>query len=374
MSLFIFWNFDPEIVHLPMLAPRWYGLLFAIAFYAGYLILRKVWLKEKLTEKSLDSLSWYVILATIIGARLGHVLFYGPWWDITDDFGTVLQEGYFSHPISILNIREGGLASHGAALGILFALWLYQRKVKIGKSYLWIVDRLVIVAAIGGAFVRFGNFTNSEIIGKPSDVSTAVIFGYNSMNRLDQNISDDTNGLLGYDLQSRNQTEKVDDDTYAVYDLTLNFNGSEKSFTNFIKYGLPGVFNTSNRSYRHTLFNGSQEFEIAKSNGALSAKLKLLALPRHPAQLYEAVCYILIFILLMLIYGKYGTNTPEGLMLGVYLATVFTARFFIEFVKENQVDFEDDLSLNMGQNLSIPFVIIGVLLIVRSLMKKASKS
>ncbi|MFY0675544.1 MAG: prolipoprotein diacylglyceryl transferase [Bacteroidia bacterium] len=369
MPLFIFWNFDPEIVNLPMLAPRWYGLLFAIAFYSGYLILRKVWLQEKLSEKSLDTLSWYVIVATLIGARLGHVLFYGPWWDV-EIGGRVIQEGYFSHPISILNIREGGLASHGAAIGILIALWLYKRKTKIDRSYLWIVDRLVIVVAIGGFFVRFGNFTNSEIIGKPTDAATGVIFAHNSMSRLDANLSENNQGLVSYDFNSTGQTEVVDSVTYAVYSLDLNYNGSEEEFKEFIAYGLTGVFNTNDPSYRHTSFNGLQDFSINNNGSSLNTTLKVLALPRHPAQLYEAVSYLLLFLILFGIYRKYGTETPHGLLFGVFLTGMFTARFLIEFIKENQVAFEDDLSLNMGQNLSIPFVLIGLALIVYSLKNK----
>lgn len=371
MPLFIFWNFDPEIVNLPMLAPRWYGLLFAIAFYSGYLILRKVWLQEKLSEKSLDTLSWYVIIATLIGARLGHVLFYGPWWDV-EIGGRIVQEGYFSHPISILNIREGGLASHGAAIGILVALWLYKRKTKLDRSFLWIVDRLVIVVAIGGFFVRFGNFTNSEIIGKPTTASTGVIFAHNSMSRLDANLSENNQGLIDYSLNKTGNTEVVDSVTYAVYNLDLKFNGAEEEFREFILYGLTGVFNTSDPSYRHMSFNGFQEFEVQNSGSTLNANVKVLALPRHPAQLYEAFSYLFLFFILFGIYRKYGTETPNGLLFGVFLTIMFTARFLIEFIKENQVAFEDDLSLNMGQNLSIPFVLIGVGLIVYSLKKRSA--
>ncbi len=352
-----------------MLAPRWYGLLFAIAFYSGYLILRKVWLKEKLSEQSLDTLSWYVIIATLVGARLGHVLFYGPWWDLIDDYGNVIQEGYFSHPVSILNIREGGLASHGATIGILFALWLYKRKTKIDKSYLWIVDRLVIVVALGAAFVRIGNFTNSEIIGKPSDVATAVVFGENAVSRLESNIDDNGSGFTAYSIESTSNKVTEDSLVYAVYNLNLEFKGSEKSFRNFVMFGLPGVFNTHNVSYRHTKFDGLQEFEVTEKNGVLTAQVQLLGLPRHPAQLYESFCYLLLFVILLLLYKKYGVKTPEGLLFGVFLTMLFAARFIVEFVKENQVDFEDDLALNMGQNLSIPFVLIGIAFIIRSVLK-----
>ncbi|MBI1185390.1 prolipoprotein diacylglyceryl transferase [bacterium] len=372
MPLFISWNFDPEIVHLPMLAPRWYGLLFALAFYVGYLILRKVWLREKLDEKSLDKLSWYVILATLIGARLGHVLFYGPWWNEVDSAGNVLVEGYFDNPLSILNIREGGLASHGAAIGILIGLFLYLRSAKINKSYLWLVDRLVIVVAIGGAFVRIGNFTNSEIIGKPTDAPFGVVFLHNATSHLNDYLVDDDNsvGMVSYDLEGTSDTLVYQNQVCKKYNLHLQFRGTEDELKRFASFGMGYVFNSSNASYRHTYYNMSQPIDVEKEGDLLQTNLVVYGIPRHPAQLYEALCYLLIFLLLYSLYQRKGTNIQQGLLFGTFLSTVFTARFFIEFIKENQVDFEDNLSLNMGQNLSIPFVLIGLGLIIYSYRRK----
>lgn len=370
MPLFIFWSFDPEIVHLPMLAPRWYGLLFAIAFYSGYVILRKVWLKEKLTEKSLDTLSWYIILATLVGARLGHVFFYGPWWDEFDAAGNLLVEGYFSHPISILNIREGGLASHGATIGVLIGLYLYRRSTKLKKSYLWLVDRVVIVVAIGAALVRIGNFTNSEIIGIPSDAPTAVIFAQTATSRLDANLVEEGRGLYDYNFTATDKKVIIDSNVYIEYLLNLSYSGSEDEFHEFVLYRLTGILNTNNPTYRHTSFNGFQEYEISGDNNLKTAQVKVLMLPRHPAQLYESFGYLLLFLLLYALYRKYGTEIQEGLLFGVFLFSLFTTRFFVEFVKENQVSFEDDLALNMGQNLSIPFALIGIGFIIYSFKKK----
>ena len=158
----IFWNVSPEIIKLGPFSLRWYGLLFALAFVFGYIILTKVYKLEKKSQADLEQLSIYVILGTVIGARLGHCLFYDPVY-------------YLSHPIEIIKVWEGGLASHGAAIGILISIYLISKKQK-DKSMLWILDRLVIVVALGGALIRLGNLFNSEIIGKAADVPWAFIF------------------------------------------------------------------------------------------------------------------------------------------------------------------------------------------------------
>lgn len=372
MTLAILWNFDPEIVNISTLAPRWYGLMFACAFYCSFLLLRKVWLKEELNEKTLDKLSWFIIIATVLGARLGHVFFYGPWWNEVSETGQVLAEGYFDNPWSILNIREGGLASHGAALGILVSLWLYKKYVKIDRSYLWIVDRLVIAVALGGAFVRFGNFTNSEIIGKPTDSETGIVFAHRALGPLETMIEDQSTGLREFSYSSNGETKEMDSHLYVGYSLDLAFEGSEENFREFISYQLTHYFNTTIGSDRHTNFNGFQDVEINKEGNLKTAQVTFYGLPRHPAQLYESICYLLLFGVLFGLYKKYGTAIKPGLLFGVFLIGLFTARFFIEFIKENQVAFEDGLSLNMGQTLSIPFILVGVGFIIYSQKKKVA--
>jgi phosphatidylglycerol:prolipoprotein diacylglycerol transferase len=158
----IFWNVSPEIIKLGPFSLRWYGLLFASAFVFGYIILSKIYQLEKKPQADLEQLSIFVILGTVIGARLGHCLFYDPVF-------------YLSHPIEIIKVWEGGLASHGAAIGILTSIYLISKKQK-DKSMLWILDRVVIVVALGGALIRLGNLFNSEIIGKATDLPWAFIF------------------------------------------------------------------------------------------------------------------------------------------------------------------------------------------------------
>jgi len=261
--LFIRWDVDPAIVEVFGREIRWYGLMFAIAFLLGSNILAKIFKIEGKPEKDLDKLTVYVIIATIVGARLGHCLFYQP-------------DYYLANPMEILKIWEGGLASHGAAIGILTALYLYSRS-RPGQPFLWVTDRVVIPVALGGAFVRLGNLMNSEIVGKPTDLPWGFIFVRNG-----------------------------------------------------------------------------EDFA------------------RHPTQIYESLFYFFTFYVLWRLYQKYQTKLPYGALLGLFLVMVFGFRFLVEFVKDNQVPFEDQLPLNMGQILSIPAVLAGLWLMARSWKKKAS--
>jgi prolipoprotein diacylglyceryl transferase len=260
---FIEWSVSPEIFHLGPLSIRWYGLLFAMAFVVGYILMTRIFKKEGRDQADLDQLSVYMIFGTVIGARLGHCLFYNPVY-------------YLSNPIEILKVWEGGLASHGAAIGILIAIYLFSKKKK-NYTMLWTLDRIVIVVALAGSFIRLGNLFNSEIIGKPANVSWAFIF------------------------------TSVDN------------------------------------------------------------------VPRHPTQLYESIAYFIIFLILLFIYAKGFEKNKSGLLFGLFLVFVFTFRFFVEFLKENQSGFEAGMALNMGQLLSIPFVIAGFIFIARSFKPKAKK-
>ncbi len=261
MLAYITWNPDPEIFNIGSFAIRWYGLLFALAFVSGYLILLSIFKQEKIPEKLLDKLATYLIIATIVGARLGHCFFYEP-------------DYYMNHPWEILMVWKGGLASHGAAIAIILALLIFSSKYKL--NFLWLIDRLVIVVALAGFFIRMGNLMNSEIYGNETSVPWAFIF--------------------------------VRDDN----------------------------------------------------------------IPRHPTQIYEALCYLLIFVILYSIYRKQKRKPAPALLFGLFLILVFSARFLIEFLKVPQVNFENSMALNMGQLLSIPFILIGIIAIAWP-KKKADK-
>jgi len=260
----ITWNVDPEIFSIGQLSIRWYGLLFASAFLSGYIVFSRFLTTERITAEMLDQLLIYIALGTVIGARLGHCFFYEP-------------DYFLKNPIEIFKIWKGGLASHGAAIGILLSLWLYIRKYKL--SFLWMIDRIVIVVALGGAFIRLGNLFNSEIYGLP------------------------TNLPWGFEF---------------VRDKLYDANTGEI---------LPNV-------------------------------------ARHPTQLYEALSYILIFSILLTLFRKRHMKVRDGFIFGVFMILLFSARFFIEFVKNDQVAFEAGMQFNMGQLLSLPFIGAGVLMIL----------
>jgi len=260
---YITWDVDPEIFSIGSLSIRWYGLMFAMAFLSGYLVFTRALKIKRLDAEMLDQLLIYVAVGVIVGARLGHCLFYEP-------------EYYLSNPVEILKIWEGGLASHGAAIGILLAIWLYIRRHKL--SFLWLMDRLVIIVPLSGAFIRTGNLFNSEIYGRATDLPWAFLFVRDVVR---------------------------DPNTGAI---------------------LPNV-------------------------------------PSHPTQIYEALSYLLIFAGLFIFYRNRKDEIRDGFIFGVFLIALFTARFFIEFIKNDQVAFESGMTLNMGQWLSVPFIMIGALLI-----------
>ena len=254
---YITWNVDPEIFSIGPLSIRWYGLLFALAFVFGQRILTKIYVAEGRTEGDVDVITLYMIIGTVIGARLGHTLFYAP-------------DYYLSNPIEILKIWEGGLASHGATIGILFALWLFSKRQKF--DYMWVLDRIVIVVALGGALIRLGNLMNSEIFGHPTNVPWAFKFVRN---------------------------------------------------------------------------------------------MEFSQVPRHPTQLYESLMAFGLFVLLYWLWKKYKSELPRGLLFGLFVTLLFAFRFLVEFLKENQEAFEEQMTLNMGQILSIPLIIIGLFILLR---------
>jgi phosphatidylglycerol---prolipoprotein diacylglyceryl transferase len=262
--LIINWDVNPEIfsatVFGHIIAVRWYGLLFASGFVFGYYIIRKMFRNEGLPDELLDKLTVYTAIGTILGARLGHCFFYEPQY-------------YMAHPIEIIKIWKGGLASHGAAIGILIALWLFVRKEK--KPFLWVIDRVVIVVALAGCLIRLGNLFNSEIYGVETTLPWGFVF-----------------------LQAG---ERV---------------------------------------------------------------------PKHPTQIYEALAYLITFFVLLRIYWRNKGKFTPGLTFGIFLIMVFTFRFFVEFVKEEQVSFERGMSLNMGQLLSIPFILAGITLLIWAFIRK----
>ncbi len=258
LPLVVTWDVNPALFHLGSFEVRYYGVLWAVALGISAYIFHHIMIREGLSEKTFDSVFWFGVISTVLGSRLGHCLFYDPGY-------------YLTHPVEILDIRQGGMASHGAAVGLLIGLWLFSRKNKL--PYIWSLDRISIVVAISGVAVRLGNLMNSEIYGTVTSLPWGFIF-------------------------------VRDGET----------------------------------------------------------------LPKHPTQIYEALCYLVLFVILLWMYYKKDlARRRPGVMFGFFLIILFGTRFLIEFIKNPQVDFEQHMVLNMGQLLSIPFIVAGVVILWRAL-------
>lgn len=304
--LYVIWTIDPTLFELGFLSVRWYGILFAMAFMAGFYIIQWIFKRENQPAAWMDSVFLTVMIGTILGARLGHVFFYQ--WD------------YYQHNLmEIPMIWKGGLASHGAAIGIILSLYFWSKRVS-KKSILWILDRVVIVVALSGLFIRGGNFMNHEIVGKPTQTESGVKF------------------MRNYDDISPNDVQQI---THMEVFTGQNLDR-----------------NKLNAAYDELLTNPEYAEIIEQVPN------------RYPAQLYEAIAYFVVFIALMAVYLLTAAGSMNGLMFGMFLSIAFTARFFIEFLKEVQVAFEESMTLDMGQWLSIPLVLAGIFFIVRAIVNK----
>lgn len=365
---FIVWDPDPEIFSILGIDVRWYGLLFALGFLIGQQIMFYMYRQEGKPAQDVETLTIFMVIATIIGARLGHVFFYEP-------------DKYLSDPLEILNIRGGGLASHGAAIGILTALYLYvnylirfhkgkfeaKKRKRPGQSYLWVVDKVVIVTAFIGALIRIGNFMNSEIVGEPTGSNYGVVYGHwledaakyyskGAVTSAETYPVDGAEWQGGYDAPVRLELEfqRGSDTTQIVYFINNTLKSSlidgprgERFFSQSAHEPLP--------------------YTLQQRSGIVTAHVFVNGIPRHPTQLYEAFSYLLSFLILFLVWYRYKERTPEGLLFGLFLILVFGFRIVWEFMKENQVAFEEGMALNMGQWLSIPLVLTGVIILIYSL-------
>ena len=272
MLNYITWTVDPELFSIGSLTVRWYGMLWAIGIWLALVIVQKIFKHEKHPEAWVDKLFIYTVLGTIIGARLGHCFFY-EWKELAEPvtfLGITFKYGnyYLSHPWELLYIWRGGLASHGGAIGILIAMYYYNKNVS-KKGYIWIFDRLVIGVALAGASIRLGNLMNSEIYGTATTLPWGFIFVRDG------------------------QTE-----------------------------------------------------------------------PMHPTQIYEMIYCLVTFAVTYWLYYKKEAYKKTGFIFGVFLLGIFGTRFLLEFIKLNQEAFESGMILNMGQILSVPFIIWGIWLIM----------
>lgn len=365
---FIIWNGSPEIFNIGSFELRWYGLLFALGFLISQQVLYYIYRKEGKPEADVDTLTIYMVVATIVGARLGHVIFYQP--EIIWEEPLSIFLPFQFDPFRFTGLQ--GLASHGGAIGILTAIWLYSRKKKPGQNFFQVVDRIVIVVALTGALIRLGNFFNSEIIGLPTDTPFGVVFA----NPLPQTLEDhyDPRGIVqGIEFREREATV-ADSTTGAVPLAAYVFfqNGvKEQEARTMVEYTINDLL--SNRLYEF-FDEGSRplDYEMTtQEDGTLAARINTVGIARHPAQLYESISCVFLFILLFWIWRRHKEHIPTGRLFGIFLIVCFGLRFVYEFLKENQVAFEDELPLNMGQILSIPLVIAGIFVLANSYRKKA---
>ncbi len=371
MLAYIIWNVNPEIVSIGSFSLRWYGLLFALGFLLSQQILYYIYTKEGKPKSDIDTLTIYMVIATIIGARLGHIIFYQPelFWE--NPLGVFLPFE-FSPEFRFTGLQ--GLASHGAAIGILFALWLYSRKKIVGQNYLQVLDRIVIVVALTGCLIRFGNFFNSEIIGKPTESSMGVAF----LGRVEDAIMRSDYGANPIESVSivRNQDLPEGANGRKPIHIYLFFKEGtqEAEATQFcksnVKYYLTRLDEYVDEPSGHDL---RLEMYQEKS-GTLVAKISTFAIARHAAQLYESISCLLLFAFLFWIWSREKENIATGKIFGLFMIILWTLRFVYEFLKENQEAFEDDMILNMGQILSIPLVIVGIGVLIWSGRKAASKT
>jgi phosphatidylglycerol:prolipoprotein diacylglycerol transferase len=366
---YIVWDPQPEIFSIGSWEMRWYGLFFALGFLIAQQIMFYIYRKEGKPERDVEALTFFMVIATILGARLGHVLFYEP-------------DKYLSNPLSILKVWEGGLASHGGAFGILIAIYLYvhyliridfgtfeiKKRKRSGQNYMWVVDRLVIVVALVGALIRLGNFMNSEIVGVQTDAPYGVVFAHNPEELLK---------VYGQGAIAEIEAEKPSDAASLSMKNPVQLNMvfergiNEATAKLLIEENISQAFSKSERLQEDLTLAGEQlNYTIDQNRGVVSARLLTEGVSRHPAQLYESISSLLIFILLFYIWSRRKAQTRPGLLFGIFLILLFGLRFLYEFLKENQVDFEDELALNMGQILSIPLVIAGIIILVRSFQKK----
>ncbi|MBT1687324.1 prolipoprotein diacylglyceryl transferase [Dawidia soli] len=369
---YIIWNGNPEIFSVGSFALRWYGLFFALGFLISQQILYYMFRKEGKPEKDVDTLTIYMIVATIIGARLGHVLFYQP-EIIWQEPLSIFLPFEFS-PFKFTGLQ--GLASHGGAIGILFALWLYSRKRKPGQNYVQILDRIVILVALTGALIRLGNFFNSEIIGTPTDKPWGIVF----TGRLTESLKDDR----------IDPDHIVKDMVYVQNDSLPAGENGRKPITIYIFFTpqateaqVDGLVNNrvlpllSGRLYEY--FDETPQlrlnYKIAKPDAeGFVAKINTVGIARHPGQLYEAISCVILFLVLFAIWNRHRQNLVTGRIFGIFLVWCFGMRIVIEFLKENQEAFEDKLPINMGQILSIPLVLAGIAILLYTGRKKEPKN
>lgn len=366
---FIIWNGSPELFSAGQITLRWYGLLFALGFLISQQLLIYIYRKEGKPEKEVDTLTIVMVISTILGARLGHVIFYQPEMLWENPLGVLLPFEF--SPFRFTGLQ--GLASHGGAFAILLGLWWYARKKK--QPYLHVLDRIVILVAITGACIRLGNYFNSEIIGKPTDVPWGVVFASRLTNALEYNgpagtpvqqaivVRDTINARRDSVMMA--ETGSVPVILYVMFKPDV----TEAEVISFMNNRTQTYLNNFSEHFRVKQV-GLPEYSQVKEDNGYVAKMELIGVARHPSQLYESISCLLLFALLFWYWNRHRSNLQDGRIFGMFMVVLWGLRFAYEFLKENQESFEDTLPINMGQILSIPLFLAGVYILWNSFRKK----
>ena len=351
---FISWDVNPNIIESPIMI-RYYGLLMAISFITGYYIVRKFLINEGADAEWIDKFLFYTLIGGVVGARLGHVFFYD-WKDYKDNL------------LDIFKIWEGGLASHGGAIGVIISTWLLSKRVT-KKNILWALDKIVIATAIAACFIRVGNLMNSEIIGAKSEADSAFFFQYEAEKSIGRYFDVEESNV---NIEPSDRIIEVATITHPLAKMTIQVSldtlDSKRYYEHFELSNRDNIKNANDH-----FFTINSNPEIITSNGGSTIISTIGIIPRIPTQLLESGTYFLIFILLFIGYWKWHWYKRQGLLFGMFLTLLFSARFIIEFWKEHQT-LDGGASLNMGQWLSVPAVTIGVFFIVRALIKKSAEN
>jgi len=299
-ALNIVWN-PSEGIDLGFFVIRFYSLMFVIAFGLGWYIMKNIFERENESLEKLDTLFIWSVLATLIGARLGHVLFYD-WEYYRNHLLEIFLPFRFEPHFEFTGFQ--GLASHGAAISIIITMYFYSKKI-LKRPQIWILDRIVIPVSSGAIFVRLGNFFNSEIVGKETDSSFGIKF-------------------------------------------------------------VRDYFSPNDAMNATKIANPKEAYHAIATDPKFSELLQQVPV-KHPAQLYEAVCYIFVFAILFFLYWKTNAREKSGYLFGLFLVLLWSIRFIVEYVKESQGGFESALGLfSTGQWLSIPFILIGLYFVFTS--------
>ena len=351
------WHPDLFLFENDIFSLRWYSAFFLLGFIVGRFIVVRSYRLENGYNLTVDMQMFYMVTGTLIGSRMGHVIFYEP---------EILNTNFFK----LFYFWESGLASHGAAIGILLGMALYSYKLiflgfslrfvdrlRRGYSYYQVMDRMVIAIALGCAFIRIGNFFNSEIIGKPTESNYGVVFT--------QPIEKKIKSQLPFvNHVSFSATDKYYELGKPILQTSIVFENNlymEDRIRNSVEKRLKYILPNKISSYANVInpYQDSLNYSFHRTKDQFQLKFKSVGVNRHPAQLYEAFNYFILGVLLFLIWNKHRSKLRPGSLLGLFCIIAFSSRFFIERLKENQVTFENSLYLNMGQILSIPMILLG---------------